>query len=102
MGNLIQNERTKLYKKPSTWILTGIIVALTLIGLVFSQLMFSNDYEYDWRDSYKSTLEWGAMALKDNPDDIDVLREYERTKYLLDNDIAPSDWRTAVAEQYTR
>ena len=100
MGNLIQNERTKLYKKPSTWILTGIIVALTLIGLVFSQLMFSNDYEYDWRDSYKSNLEWCAMTLKDNPDDIDALRQYERTKYLLDNDIAPSDWRTAVAEQY--
>ena len=33
MRNLIQNERLKLYKKASTWILVGIVVALAVFSL---------------------------------------------------------------------
>ncbi len=100
MGSLIQNERAKLYKKPSTWILTGIIVGLTLIGLVFSQLMFNDSWTVDWREYYKNDLENYTITLRDDPDNVYVLREYEQTKYLLDNEIPPSDWRTDVVQQY--
>ena len=30
MAKLLQNERTKLYKKPSTWVLSGVVILLML------------------------------------------------------------------------
>lgn len=100
MGNLIRNERLKLYKKPSTWILTGIIVALTLVGLVFSHLLLGSSYEYDWKRDYESNLEYAAMELKENPDNLDAAYRVEYYTYLLDKEISPSDWRASAAESY--
>ena len=102
MGNLIRNERLKLYKKPSTWLLTGIIVALTLVGLVFSHLLLGSSYEYDWKRNYESNLEYAAMSLKENPDDLDAACQVDYYTYLIDKEISPSDWRASAADSYFR
>ena len=33
MAKLLQNERTKLYKKPSTWVLSGVVILVVAIIL---------------------------------------------------------------------
>ncbi len=100
MGNLIRNERLKLYKKPSTWILTGIIVALSLVGLIFSHLLLGSSYEYDWRMDYENQLENCTMWLKEDPGDLSIARQVEEYTYLLDNEIPPSDWRSTAVSEY--
>ena len=42
MGNLIQNERIKLYRKVSTWVLTGIVLLLNLFLLLIGNLSMSS------------------------------------------------------------
>ena len=100
MGNLIRNERLKLYKRPSTWILTGIIVALSLIGLILSNLLMGSAYVYDWRWSCEQEIEYYTMVLRENPEDAEAAKYLEINTYRLENDISPSDWRSSALEEY--
>ena len=81
MGNLIRNERLKLYKKLSTWILASIIVALSLLILAFSHwLRAGNSYVQtweDWRRSYESDIEYYTMVLNEEPNNLDAAKERE-------------------------
>jgi ABC-2 type transport system permease protein len=101
-GALIKNERLKMYKKPSTWILMGVIVLVTLLNLLFSRLMISSydSYQASWQEEYGYRLESYQMQLKENPDDFNAQQSIESIKYLLDNDIPPQDWRTDVVIEY--
>ena len=52
LNKLLQNERTKLYKKVSTWILMGVIVSLMLftLGIVkLSNVLMSSGGGTTWR-----------------------------------------------------
>ena len=39
MAKLLQNERTKLYKKPSTWVLSGVVILLMLSTVVLLKVI---------------------------------------------------------------
>lgn len=101
-GVLLSNERLKLYKKPSTWILMGVIVSLTLLGLILSRFFVSlqDRYSPKWQDQYNSSIEEYKTMLNENPDDIDLAQSVESIKYLLENKIPPQDWRTDVVIEY--
>lgn len=107
-GALLQNERLKLYKKPSTWILMAVIVALTLISLLLTNAvtaMYSSNMmgNYTWQQAYNDQIKsYSSQAEgtegKDNAayykSQVDSLR------YLLQNKIPPDDWRTDVVMEY--
>jgi ABC-2 type transport system permease protein len=95
---LIKNERLKTYKKPSTWVLMGIIVLMTLLDLVFTKLIYSsyNFIQTSWQEQYGYSLEGYKAQLNQNPDDEHTKMLIEWTEYLLDNEIPPQDWRTDV------
>ena len=100
LNKLLQNERTKLYKKVSTWILMGVIVALMLftLGIVkLSNVLMSSGGGTTWRENY----EWNYTYAQRNADsDPMSYAEAQKFKYLLDNDIPPSDWRTDLVSSY--
>lgn len=100
MNKLLQNERIKLYKKVSTWILMGVIVALMLftLGIVkLSNVLMSSGGGTTWRENY----EWNYTYAQRNADsDPMSYAEAQKFKYLLDNDIPPSDWRTDLVSSY--
>lgn len=101
MGKLLQNERTKLYKKPSSWILMACIVGLTLfilgIGKLVALMGGSSSYTWTWQQDYESSYQ----SLKDMADsDPRSASEAAKYKYLLDNEIPPKDWRTDLVCEY--
>ena len=51
MGKLIQNERTKLYRKISTWVLMGVIILLMAAILILSKIAGGSSA---WYDSWES------------------------------------------------
>ena len=57
MGNLIQNERIKLYRKVSTWVLTGIVLLLNLFLLLIGNLSMSSYYSYQAESNY-GEIDW--------------------------------------------
>jgi ABC-2 type transport system permease protein len=101
-GMLLKNERLKLYKKPSTWILMGVIVLLTLIGVVLTQVMFSlqSSFSFGWQEQYDMSIDTYKTNVRDNPDDVASAQTVEALKYLLDHNISPQDWRTDVVFEY--
>ena len=57
MGKLIQNERTKLYRKISTWVLMGVIILLMAAILILSKIAGGSSAWYDsWESDYEETL----------------------------------------------
>lgn len=104
MGNLIKNERTKLYKKVSTWVLTGIIVTMA-VGLLLLQGIenaFTVTYSVgDWESEYTSELNTYHQWLKEDPNDVYTQIEIEKYEYLLTNQIDPAHWKYGlVIEHY--
>lgn len=101
-GVLLKNERLKLYKRPSTWILMGVIVLITMLGLFFSR-MFITSYQVfnpTWQEQYNSHIEEATWTLKDNPDDVYAKQTLDTLKYLTEKKIPPQDWRTDVVIEY--
>ncbi len=100
MGKLLKNERTKLYKKPSSWILMGCIVALTLFILGIGKLAASlggYSSSWTWQQDYESSYQ----SYKDSAEtDPRAASEAAKYKYLLDNEIPPEDWRTDLVNEY--
>lgn len=102
MGKLLKNERAKLYKKPSTWVLTGILVSLmlgvTVLMKVFSMIGSSGTFgRYTWQMAYNDEIRHQESMVEEEPSyqpSIDSLR------YLLDADIPPQDWRTDAVFSY--
>ena len=101
-GVLLKNERLKQYKKPSTWILMGVIVLIAVLVLLFSQLFGStiNSFIPTWQDQYHSYLQSVKSALKENPDDLSSRAEADSLLYLLEHEVDPYDWRTDVVLEY--
>ena len=98
MNKLLQNERAKLYKKPSTWILMGVIVALMLftLGIVkLSNVLMSSGNSMTWREYYEMNYSSSQHSAGNDPA---AYLDSQKYKYLLDNDIPPSDWRTDLVE----
>lgn len=101
-GALLKNERLKLYKRPSTWILMGVIVLMTLLNLLFTRIFVSSyeNYNPTWQEQYNSQIEDFSRMLKDNPDDAFATMSLDTLKYLIENQIQPLDWRTDVVTEY--
>lgn len=70
MAKLLQNERMKLYKKPSTWVLSGVVILLMLSTVVLLKVInivsADNNGYYSqadaWKDIYQSNLQSSPVA----------------------------------------
>lgn len=109
MGNLIQNERIKLYRKVSTWVLTGIVLLLNLFLLLIGNLSMSSYYSYqaesnygeiDWFGQYSSLIQDMTLTYENDPSEIGAYYTAQWLQYLKDNNIPPEDWRTDVSWEY--
>lgn len=105
MAKLLHNERVKLYKKPSTWVLSGILVALMLFSVVFVKIisLVSESSRYDvmdWQEVYQQDLASMQMALENNPGDPYMRAQIQWYEYLLDKEIPPGDWRNDPSYSY--
>lgn len=97
MGKLIQNERTKLYRKISTWVLMGVIILLMAAILILSKIAGGSSAWYDsWESDYEETLGRLQMWVQKDPDDLYQKYQLKEVQYLYDNQIAPTDWRSEV------
>lgn len=97
MGKLIQNERTKLYRKISTWVLMGVIVLLMAVTLILSKVAGGSSSWYgNWEEDYEETLSYLQMYARQDPEDLYTKYELKEVQYLYDNQIPPSDWRAEV------
>lgn len=99
---LVKNERLKMYKRPSTWILMGIIVVMTLFNLVISLMMYSSydSFNRTWQEQYNDWIINFQHQLKESPEDYYTQQSLESIKFLLENEIPPQDWRTDVVFAY--
>lgn len=102
MRNLIQNERLKLYKKASTWVLVGIVLGLSIFSLVIQGVISHLEIDdivgveestVNWQQEYKSQITSAYKVLKENPKDGDAKAAAECYQYLLNNQIDPSHWK---------
>lgn len=104
MGNLIKNERTKLYKKVSTWILAGIVVVMAVGFLVLQGISYalSTGFEaaVDWESQYTNELNSSYQWLSEAPEDVYSQCEVEKYQYLLANRIDPSHWKYGLVVEY--
>lgn len=108
MRNLIQNERLKLYKKVSTWVLCGIVVGLSALTLLLTgianQWMYADDTgsstETSWKQAYENHMLDAYQALKTNPDNADAKAALECYQYLLDKEIDPNHWKYGLVKKY--
>ena len=87
----MQNERVKLYKKPSTWILIGVILAFMLLNMGLTKYMYSsqNSYQYggSYSDEYMSQYQYYKSNYDKDPGDYESKYMAEKYDYLLTNDI---------------
>ena len=99
MNKLLKNERFKLYKKPSTWILVGIVVGLMgLVLLAFHISTGRNNNYYHYGYTYADYLQSSESQLKHEPNNEQLKLEVEKYRYLVTNQISFSDWRADVVE----
>lgn len=100
LNKLLQNERFKLYKKPSTWILVGIIVGLMgLVLLAFHISTGRNTNYYHYGFTYADHLQSCESQLRHEPNNKQLKLEVEKYRYLVTNQISSGDWRADVIEQ---
>ena len=99
---LLKNERLKLYKKPSTWILMGIILLLVALTVIISYLSQygMRAYQNKWQDEYLWQLSDAKSMAEIDPDDANIKKMIDTLGYLLENDINPYDWRTDAVNDY--
>ena len=107
MGNLIRNERLKLYKKISTWVLIGVVVLLVLAStgfIKFAEYLNSNmSGSWTYQDDYNMQIENARSQLSGTDDETEKLslqNDLDRLTYLLKNEISPDEWRADAAQAY--
>lgn len=94
MGKLIHNERIKLYKKASTWVILAVVVGLsvltTLLLTVVSHITLydTGDAAYTWQDRYEEQI-WSEEQMEQSGS----TSEAEWYRYLLEREIPPTDWK---------
>lgn len=107
MRSLLKNERLKLYKKVSTWVLAGVVVGLAVLLLllqgvseIWMNSAMDSQEEDSWQSNYADIILQNRRLLEETPDDKSLQYEMEKYQYLLDNNIDPSHWKNGLVSSY--
>ncbi len=99
MFDLLKNERLKLYKKVSTWVLLGIVVGLTVLGTLLTAVLSSLDIasfgtQLTVEEYYTMKLqEISGYSEENGWTQEEIAQETAYYRYLLEHEIDPADWR---------
>lgn len=63
LWNLIQNENMKIYRRPRTWIIFTLLIALILGGVIMEKV-FYDQVEEDWEAQYRERIEYHQAELR--------------------------------------
>ncbi|TKD69378.1 ABC transporter permease [Pseudalkalibacillus hwajinpoensis] len=91
---LIQNENMKIYRRPGTWVMIGLIIAAVLTAGIITNLSGS-DESTDWRTNAQNTIQESEKILKDSAEGMpkaykdSLKRDIALNEYRLDNNIPP-------------
>jgi ABC-2 type transport system permease protein len=95
---LIQNENMKIYRRPGTWVMFGILIALLLIVGLFTKYILEDPVYGNWQEGviaknaqYQMMVEEGGMpavALER------YSREIKLNEYRLEHNIAPVETKS--------
>jgi ABC-2 type transport system permease protein len=103
LSDLIRNERTKLYKRVSTWVLAGIAVGLAALMLLLTgagNLLVRSFSSGNWESFASTQRNTYYQIYRDDPTDLSAKYQMEMYQYLLENDISPSHWKYGLVDQY--
>lgn len=100
MINLVQNELIKWFRRPSFYVMSIILIGLSVIGVVFTIMMGSmmdeprqgQGEQLGWKEQLQQENESYKMTLESEPDrDYGYLeRQYALNEYRIQNDLEPS------------
>lgn len=99
----MRNERVKLYKKISTWVLIGVIIAFMMVTTLLVRVISNNNnnyWEQNYRDNYKAEMQNYTHQWNEDKTNYFAKVSMEKYAYLLENDIVYNDWKMEVVEAY--
>jgi ABC-2 type transport system permease protein len=100
MKNLIQNELIKWFRRPSFYVMSAILVLLSIVGIVFTIMMGSmldearnqgGAQQLGWRESLEQENEYLQMTIQEGSGATEHLeRQLAINEHRLENDLEPS------------
>ncbi|HEX6923716.1 MAG TPA: ABC transporter permease [Bacillales bacterium] len=97
--SLVKNENMKIYRRPRTWIMAGIMLVLVIVVAVLMKQL-APDIGDQWRGKAQKEIQQNQQQLKDMANapkaftaqaKIRVQEDTARLQYALDHDISPYD-----------
>ncbi|WP_078381259.1 ABC transporter permease [Sutcliffiella halmapala] len=97
MTKLIQNELIKWFRRPSFYVMSVILIGLSIIGVVFTVMMGSlmddnpNQNQVGWKESLVQENEHLKMTMESDSsrDQAYFERQYAINEYRINNDLEP-------------
>lgn len=107
MGNLIRNENMKLYRRPRTWVMVGLLIAAVLLGSIMTWYYDSKETEsVGWRaevaQDRKYFSEWLTSPNYDEREKNYAEDRIAIIDYQLANDVRSEDGRCGAASTALR
>jgi ABC-2 type transport system permease protein len=94
MFNLIKNEWIKIFSRPGTYVMIGLLAILVIgAGSVMKFMGDSNSSEGDWKQQTQMQLKSDQQYLSENPEGFDkqyIEQQIAINEYRLENDIEPA------------
>ncbi|MFE7061247.1 ABC transporter permease [Sutcliffiella sp. NPDC057660] len=100
MINLVQNELIKWFRRPSFYVMSIILIGLSVIGVVFTIMMGSmmddpnqgQEQQLGWKEQLQQDNESLKMSMDAEPDREHgyLDRQYALNEYRIQNDLEPS------------
>jgi len=90
--NLIRNENMKLYRRPRTWIMFGIVLGLYAFVMLMMHFFTNETMTDNWRDRYEQDRQHLSETLNANgasPGNEQLTQELMKIEYALEHDIPP-------------
>lgn len=95
---LVQNENMKIYRRPGTWVMYGILISLLLVVGLFTKFIIEGPAYDNWQEGLIAQNAQLQMTINEKSMPGPVLERYERdikmNEYRLNNDIPPVDTKS--------
>lgn len=95
---LIQNENMKIYRRPGTWVMFGILLSILLIVGVFTKFILADPPQSNWQERViaQNTSIQATIAEASLP--APILERYQRdlklNEYRLEQDVPPIETKS--------
>lgn len=91
MLNLVRNENMKIYRRPRTWIMFGVVLGLYAFVVLMMHFFTSEMGADDWRERYERDRQFLSEELLRDGQSEQLRGELLKIEYALEHDIPPID-----------